>query len=111
MGESKINIGKFVDCLQFMQPIRNKSTTGEITTELIPGNKILCELSDDTENSERVDDALSGKLSLKFTSWKYEGVSTEWKVNYKGVIYDIDKITNVQRGLYAIYECSKEKVE
>lgn len=72
----------------------------------MPDTTALCDVSDDAVNSERIDNALCGKSYLKFTTWK-SVVTIEWRVFFNGDLYDVDKITLLNRGLYAVYECSK----
>jgi hypothetical protein len=110
MGQEKVNIGKMVSKMQLLKPEIIKSTTGEAIVEYKPDALFLSEILESRDNSERIDDALSGRLYLKFNTF-YHDITTDWKVEYNGIRYDVDKITLIGRGLYAMYECSKMNLE
>lgn len=109
-SEEKINIGKFADCMRLLSPTEIKSPTGAVTFAYKPVCAFLCCITQQNDTSERIDDANAGRENLTFVAWRYE-ITTAWKIEYNGHAYDIDKITPKQRGLYAIYECSKNKLE
>lgn len=110
MGEVKVNIGKMVSKMQFFEPDSNKSTTGEDIVDYKFSTVFLAEVIELGGNSERLDDALSGKVYLKFNAIFFD-VTTDWKVNFNGKMYDLDRITLTGRSLYAVYECSKNNLE
>lgn len=110
MEGEKVNIGKMVNKMQLLKPDVIKSDTGEAIVEYKPYALFLSEILESKDNSERIDDALSGRSYLKFNAPNYT-VTTDWKVEYNGVQYDIDKITLIGRGLYVVYECSKMNLE
>ncbi|WP_195372972.1 MULTISPECIES: hypothetical protein [Parabacteroides] len=110
MGQEKVNIGKMVNKMQLLKPEVVKSATGEAIVEYKPDALFLSEMIESKDNSERIDDAFSGRNYLKFNA-PYYAVTTDWKVEYNSVQYDIDKITLIGRGLYAMYECSKMNLE
>lgn len=106
MGPGKINIGRFVNKMQWLQPVPAKTETGDTITEYRPCPPFLSEITEEGEASERIDDALSTKTILKFTAWRYD-ITTEWKLLYNGKEYDVDKIIRERHEMYAKYECSK----
>lgn len=110
MGEVKANIGKMVHKMQFFEPESTKSSTGEVIVEYKPSTVFLSDVLDCSNNSERLDNSLSGKHYLKFAA-RYYCITTDWKVEYNGVRYDISNINLLERGLCAVYECSKIKLE
>lgn len=110
MGEVKLNIGKMVSKMQLFKPESTESATGEDIVNYIPSTVFLSEIVEFGGNSERLDDALSGKVWLKFNSSNFD-ITTEWKVEYDGRMFDVVKISQFGRGLYAVYECSKSNLE
>ena len=110
MGEMKINIGKMVDKMQLFKPESVKSATGEEIVNYVPSGFFLSEILELNNISERIDDALSGRIYLKFNARSFD-ITTDWKVEYNGIRYDIDKVNRFDRGLNAMYECSKMNME
>lgn len=110
MGEVKVNIGKMVNKMQLFKPESIKTTTGEDIVDYKPSTVFLAEVTELGGNSERLDDALSGKVYLKFNAIFFD-VTTDWRVEFNEKIYDIDRMVLTGRGLYAVYECSKNNLE
>lgn len=109
MGEVKLNIGKMVSKMQLFKPYKNKCPSGEVVQEYSPDKIFLAEIVSDVNSGERIDESVPGKFYLKFNA-SYFDVTTEWKIEYKSIKYNIDKIEPVGFGLYAYYECSSIKL-
>lgn len=110
MEREKVNIGKMVNMMQLLKPNIVKSATGETLVEYKPESIFLSEILECRNNSERIDDVLSGRNFIKFNA-PYFDITTDWKVKYNDIQYDIDKINLIGRGLFATYECSKANME
>lgn len=110
MEEMKVNIGRMVNKMQLFKPECVKSGTGESIVKYVPSHVFLSEIIELKNSSDRIDDVLSGKYYLKFNANLFD-ITTDWRVEHNGLQYDIDKITILNRGLYAAYECSKSNLE
>lgn len=109
MEEMKVNIGRMVERMQLYQPHETKTSSGEVVKEYILYMEFVAEVITDSNSGLLTDNSLPGKYSLKFNAPVFN-ISTEWKIEYRSVRYDIEKISKIGRGVFAEYECSSIKL-
>ncbi|RHJ76225.1 hypothetical protein [Parabacteroides sp. AM08-6] len=109
MGEVKVNIGKMHYKMQLFKPHKNKCPSGEVVQEYNPDAVFLAEIVSCVNSGERIDESVPGRHYLNFNASFFD-ITTEWKVEYNSIRYDINKIEPVGVGLYAYYECSSVKL-
>ncbi|WP_303141204.1 hypothetical protein [uncultured Parabacteroides sp.] len=109
MGQDKVNIGKMVERMQLHEPHKTKSLTGEVAKEYVPNQEFVAEIVGESNSGLLTDSSLPGKYYLKFNA-PFFSITTEWKIEYKSVLYNIEKISPIGRGEFAEYECTSIKL-
>ena len=96
------NIGQFTEVVEFLQPVRVVSASGERETTYRKQAERYCEVEDTALSASSSHDALPEVQTLLLKTWSVAGASTEWRVRYGGVVYTIDKVAR-QRGSITFY--------
>lgn len=109
MEKEKLNIGKMVSQMQLFEPFKTKSSSGEVLKEYIPDKVFVAEIINDSNSGLLTDNSFPGKYNLKFNA-PFFNITTEWKIEYRAVRYDIEKISPIGRGDFATYECASIKL-
>ena len=107
MEARNYSIGNFVEKVVFLKPVRNVSETGAAETAFVEQEYRLCEIQDRVVNAETVSDADAEVQSYSVVTWKVNGLTTEWRAEYGGDRYFIDRILNENRGI-SRYELRRE---
>jgi hypothetical protein len=91
-----------------LEPVATTSATGARQITYERRETCLAEVTENSSESARVDDNLSARAVLKFNAATVGGLTTEWKAEFMGRIYDIDSVTILGKtGIYSRYECYK----
>lgn len=96
MEDRNYKIGNFTEKVIFLRPKEMETDTGsDISFE--PFSTRLCEVQDNLEKSEMVSDALSSLQSYSIITWQVPGVTADWRIQYQGEEYYIDRILKEDR--------------
>lgn len=102
MAERNYSIGNFTEEVKFLRPDINITETGSRENKYVFCVMRLCEMQDSTDKQEMQSDALAAVQSYSLVTWKVIGLTTEWRVEYNGERYYIDRILNESRDISRI---------
>lgn len=97
------NLGRFNEGVNFLRPERTVSDSGARSTEYVLHAQALAEISDDLSEAKELQQALAEEESYCVKTWTIGGVTTEFRVEYDGRMFDIVKIQRQMRGISFYY--------
>lgn len=97
------HIGRFSELVKFLRPERTITATGERQTSWLPDAHRYCEVVDSVRSAEQMQDALAEEQTYLLKTWHVHGASTEWKVGYLGVTFDVIKVERQRYGITYYY--------
>lgn len=92
MDERNYNLGKFNERVTFLQPVAIESATSDGNIEYTPVTTRYCEVQDSQLKSETAADAMASVGTLTIYAWLLCGLTTDWRVEYEGEQYTIERI-------------------
>lgn len=92
-------IGNFTEEVKFLRPVAKETETGAVVFDYVLHECRLCEMQDTVLDASFIDDAITYTKSYSAVTWNVEGVTSEWRAEYKGERYSIDRILNVGRDI------------
>lgn len=103
MGQDKkINIGRFINLMQWFEPVCNKSPTGFVDKTWKPSGQFFADIISDEIVEEKTEHENSHRQKLTMIAWRND-ITTDWKVEYKGLSYCVKSIKILEHGRYAEY--------
>lgn len=96
------NIGWFTEPVAFLLPVKSVTDTGERTVSYYDERVHYCEVDDIKYSDELTQEALAEEQTHTLKTWTVDKASTEWRVRYRGDIYNIIRIEH-QRNNKTIY--------
>lgn len=110
-SDNKTDIGSFRYPTLFYRPVTETSATGEEIVKYVCAGKMLASVTDEKEDATEVNLSETATKTLSVTTWKHPKATTDWKICYNGLQYSIIRITSLENGMFAVYECSLDKIE
>lgn len=106
-----VNVGLMDTPVHFLCPELSKSSSGENVVIYLESGLFQAHVEEHDLTSAKVDEALTSRDRIVVTTWTHRCANIEYRLRYRGLVYDIDRIKRLENGLYSRYECSKEIVE
>lgn len=95
--ERNYKLGKFNTKVLFLRPDVAETATSDGDIVYVPCTSRYCELQDNINKAEIVSDAFASLQSFSLITWRIAGVTTDWRVEYEGKQYSIDRIIREDR--------------
>lgn len=106
MGQDqRINPGSFAEEMRWITPVKERNDYGEMSTRWEEGFVFLSKITKQSEDKGTEEHQKIVTKSLTFITWTHK-ITTQNRVRYDGVDYDVNSITPLQRGVFSEYACS-----
>lgn len=103
MGQDKkINIGRLINSMQWLEPVFNRSPTGFVNKSWKPSGMFFSDIVSDEMIKEETEHEQVKQQKIMFVAWRYD-ITTDWKIKYNGMEYEMKNIRVLEHGLYAEY--------
>lgn len=102
MADRDYNVGYFMEEARFLEPVVIDTPSGSDDNDFVEAAVRLCEVRDDIRKPSVEGEAMAEDWGLSLFAWEIPGVSTEWRVDYNGNRYVIDRILREDRGIQRI---------